>query len=256
MNYFRMLGKELKELARSYKLLFIPVVYAVLGLGQPLAYKLLPQLMKSGMTNLPPGAEFNIPIPPPGQIVASAISQFTQLGILMLILAAMGTIAGERNSGVAATVLTKPVSRLQYLAAKITSYSVLAALSLLVGMVTTAYYTHFLIGPVNWSDAALGTVLYLPYLLLAVFVTVFFSTFMRSPVAAGGTSAVILIVLNTVPKYLGKFIASVYPGRLAAAALTVLAGEPTAMMRPLVGVTLLIAAFAVASWFVLERQEI
>lgn len=255
MNIIPMLTKELKELARSYKLLFVPLAFALLGLMQPLTFKLLPQLMESA-SNLPPGAVIDIPMPPPGEIVASALGQFNQLGILILVLVTMGAVAGERATGVAATVLTKPVGRGEYLSAKAIAYGLLAVVSGVLGMAVTAYYTQVLIGDVNWGDAITGTLLYLPNLLLAVAVTLCCSTFMKTPLAAGGTGLATVVVLNMVPKYMGKLIAGAYPGALSEAATKAIAGQAFAPGRPVVGVLLVVLVALVAGWAVLRRQEI
>lgn len=185
MNFLPMLWKELKELARSYKLLFVPLVFVVLGLGQPIAYKLMPLLLKN--SNLPEGATLNIPVPPPNLVVGSALEQYNQLGIVLLLLVVMGAIAGERASGVAATVLSKPVGRGAYLSAKAVAYSLLALVSLGLGIGLTAYYTGVLFGPVSWGRVVGATFLYLPYLITAVAVGLFFSSFLPSGVAAGGS---------------------------------------------------------------------
>lgn len=255
MNILPMLVKELKELTRSYKLLFVPLAFALLGLSQPLTFKLLPRLMESA-SNLPPGAVIDIPMPAPGEVVASALGQFNQMGILILVLVAMGAIAGERATGVAATVLTKPVGRGEYLSAKAIAYGLLAAVSGLVGMAATTYYTQVLIGDVNWADAMIGTLLYLPNLLLAVAVTLCCSAFMKTPLAAGGTGLAAVVVLNMVPKYLGSFIAGAYPGALSEAANKAIAGQAFAPGRPVTGVLLVVVLALVAGWAVLRRQEI
>ncbi|MDF2630825.1 MAG: hypothetical protein K0R39_4656 [Symbiobacteriaceae bacterium] len=255
MNIMPMLSKELKELARSYKLLFVPLAFVLLGLTQPVTYKMLPQLMKSA-SNLPPGAVIDIPLPPAGDVVAMALGQFNQLGILILVLVAMGAVAGERATGVAATVLTKPVGRGAYLGAKAIAYGLLAVVSGVLGMAAAAYYTQVLIGAINWTDAAVGTVLYLPNLLLAVALALCCSTFMKTPLAAGGVGLAGVVVLNMVPKYLGKFVAGAYPGALTEAASKAIAGQEFAPGRPVTGVLLVALLALVAGWAVLKRQEI
>jgi len=255
MNFGTMLGKELKELARSYKLLFVPVVFAVLGLGQPLAIKLLPQLMQSA-SNLPPGAVIQIPTPPPDQVVAGVIGQVNQMGILLLVLVAMGSIAGERLSGVAATVLTKPVGRGEYLGAKAVAYSLLAVVSVVAGLGVGAYYTGVFIGPVDWGHVTLATLLYLPNLLLAVALTLCFSAFLPSPLAAGGAGLAAVVLLNIAPRYMGKSLFSVSPGALTESAVNVLVTGSGVAIRPVLGVGMVAAAVLVAGWYALERQEI
>ncbi|TMV19103.1 ABC transporter permease [Paenibacillus thermoaerophilus] len=60
-------------------------------------------------------------------MLAKALSQFGSIGLLVLALAGMGCVSGERRSGAAAMLLVKPVSRTAYLLAK---WSALLALSL------------------------------------------------------------------------------------------------------------------------------
>ncbi|HLO02905.1 MAG TPA: ABC transporter permease subunit [Symbiobacteriaceae bacterium] len=255
MNLWAMLRKELRELVSSYKLLFVPLTFALLGIMQPVTMKMLPQIMKTA-SNLPKGAVIQIPTPPPGEVMAGVLGAYSQIPLMVLVLTMMGAIAAERASGVAATVLTKPVGRAGYFAAKAIAYSLLVTVSLLVGFAGSAYYTGVLIGPVDWQNVAVAGLLYLPYLLLVVAATLCFSAFMPSQVAAGGTSIVTMMLLGFVPKYLGDFIASLYPGALTASATAVLIGNPSEIAKPLVGVLVLALAFFIGGWMALERQEI
>jgi ABC-2 type transport system permease protein len=249
------LSRELRDLVRSYKLLFVPLVFVFLGVSQPIIIKLLPTLMKSA-SNLPQGAIIQIPTPPPAAVIAGAFGSFNQLGLITLILVVMGAVAGERLSGVAATVLSKPVGRRSYLLAKMASYGLLTAFSLLLGLAAAAYYTGLLIGPVEWAAVANGYGLFLPYLLLVVALTLSCSTLLPSPVAAGGTSVLLLVALNLIPKYLGESIASISPGALTESAVQAVMGEPHLVGRPMLGVLTLMILALLGGWIALERQDI
>lgn len=255
MNLWAMLRKELRELVSSYKILFVPAVFALMGIMQPVTMKMLPEIMKPG-SNLPKGAVIQIPLPPPGEVMASVIGAFGQIPLMVLVLTVMGAIAAERASGVAATVLTKPVGRGGYFAAKAIAYSLLATVGLWVGLLGSAYYTQALIGPVDWHAVTLACLLYLPNMLLVVAVTLCYSAFLPSQVAAAGAGIVTVMVLNILPKYLGDFIASVYPGALTASTSALLGGGEYVVTKPLIGVVVLILAFFVGGWLALERQEI
>jgi ABC-2 type transport system permease protein len=250
-----MLNKELKELVRSYKLLFVPLVFAILALGQPVAVKMMPYLLKSA-SNLPKGAVIEIPTPAPGEVIAGIYGQINQLGTLILVLVVMGAIAGERATGVAATVLAKPLRRGAYIAAKAVSYCLLAAISILTAVALGAYYTHVLIGPVDWAGAITSALLYIPIMWMVVAVTLACSALLPSPVAAGGAGLVIVILLEMVPKYLGAFLQSVYPGALAQSAAAAAVGGSYAVARPLTGVLLLVGLVLVGGWLGFRKQEI
>jgi ABC-2 type transport system permease protein len=256
MNLLPLMTKEIRELVKSYKLLFVPIAYILLAAMQPLAFHFMPLLLKSA-GNLPPGFDLNnIPVPPPGQVIAAAVSQFNQLGVLLIVLCSMGAIATERASGVAATVLSKPVGRGEYLLAKAIAYTLLSAVSLLGGLYIGAYYTWLLIGPVDWAAVTQAYLLYLPFLILAAAVTLFFSTFLPSPLATAGAALVTMVVLSTVPKYLGQVISRLGPGALTEMVGKVLLGSASGLTAPVVGVTVLVVLFLVAGWRVLRTQEI
>lgn len=250
-----MLRKEIRELARSYKLLFVPLVFAALAVAQPIGSKMLPLLLE-GSPTLPEGTVIQIPLPSPGQVMTAVISQLQQLGTALMVLVAMGSIAGERASGVAATVLSKPVGRGVYLAAKAIAYGSLAVFSLAAAVTLSGFYTERLIGPLDWTQTVVGVLVYLPNLLLSVALTLFFSSFLPTPVAAGGASLVAVIGLNTLPRLLGEFARSVYPGALTAQTYAILTGSTVDATPPFVTTALLIGIFLFAGWWLLERQEV
>ena len=260
MSFFVMAAKELRELWRSKKIVFVPLVFAILAVGQPAVYKMLPSLLQ-GASNLPPGAVIEIPVPSPGQVMGGVVGQLNQVAVLLLVLVAMCSIAGERASGVTATVLTKPVSRGGYLGAKALAFSALAVVSLGLAALLGGYYTGVLIGPVDWAAVLRGGLLYLPNLLLAVAVTLLFSAVLRGQVAAGGAALVTLIMLNTVPGLFGRLGREAFPGALTARATAAMAGAPLPAgalphVVPLAVTLGLAALFLVVGWQVLKRQEI
>ncbi len=186
-----MLKKETKEILRTYRWLLLPLVLVFLGLAQPLGYKLMPTLLKNAST---PGISISITaLPSPEQVLASVFGQYNQMGILMIILMVMGTVAGEKASGAAAAVLVKPISRGSYLGAKFIVYTLLTAISLAVGMLAAGFYTKVLIGGFSLKNVALGSLVYLVYLLVAIALTILTSTLFSSQLAAGGTALVVLV---------------------------------------------------------------
>lgn len=249
-----MLKKELMEVIRNYRWLLLPVVFVFLGLGQPISYKLMPEILKTA--TLPPGAVIKIPPPAPMDVVFSVLGQFNQLGILMIILTAMGTVAQEKSTGVAEGVLVKPLGRGTYLIAKFIVYSVLAVLACLFGLGIGAYYTDILIGPVNWSYVVTGGLVYLPYLVLVVAITILTSTLFFSQVAAGGTALLVIVALSLVPK-LNTWSAKIFPGALITQANYLFHGQTQeTVWQPLMFVGLLIACLLFLAWLSLKSQEL
>src|SRR5215813_14212093 len=109
------LRKELREGWRTSRLPVIVLIFFAFGLASPLLAKYTPELVSSL------AGPVQIVVPPPQ--TSDAIDQFLknvgQNGILVAILLAMGAVAREKERGTAAFVLTKPISRAAFLAAKL-----------------------------------------------------------------------------------------------------------------------------------------
>ena len=88
-------------------------------------------------------------------VMASTLSQFSTIGLLVLVLAGMNTVAGERATGTAELVLARSVSTIPMMSAKwaalMTRWSFLLRLDLAV-----PHITYQLIGPLEWGSVTSG----------------------------------------------------------------------------------------------------
>lgn len=205
-RYFVLAQKELLELVRSFKLLWVPLVFILLGIMQPVSMYYMPLILeKAG--NMPEGAVIEIPMPTGAEVLSQTLQQFGTLGLLVLVLAGMGMVSGERNSGAAALILVKPVSSLSYIASKWTSLLLLAWGSLIAGYLSSWYYTSLLIGEVEASRVLGSLLAYGLWLTFALTLTLLFSTLLRSPAAAAfsalGVSAALSLLAGVFPKQAG-----------------------------------------------------
>ena len=256
MKQFPMLIKETKELSKNYKMLIMPLIFTLLALMQPITMKMLPNLLKNS-GDLPKGTVIQIADPLVSDVLSGLLGQFAQLGIIVIILMVMGTIAGERSLDITAMVLVKPIGRAKYYFAKIFTYSALIILSTYIALSVSAYYTEIMFDKVSWSHILLGTTVYLPNLLLVIAVTIFFSSFLKSQMAVAGAAFVSYIILNTVPQYLGGFINSISPDKLSACASNILAGgNNVEFLKPVLGVMGLSILLVLCGWFIFRKQEI
>ncbi|ASJ53782.1 hypothetical protein BP422_09580 [Brevibacillus formosus] len=261
MTSHPMIRKEFNELVRTYKILIVPIVFIALMITQPITMKMLPDILANS-TGLPEGAVIKIPTPSAPEVLSTAISKFSSLGTFVLILIVMGSIAGEKASGVASMVFVKPISRAKYYLAKAITYYTLTIASMLIGMGITAYYTEILFGKLDWTHVWIGTLMYIPNLFLVVTTTLCASSFFNNAVGAGGASLVFNILIFTVPQFLGKFLDMVSPGGLSNAAMMMIQENSTLSqafitgLPGLAGVFTLNIVFFFMGWYFLERSEI
>ena len=211
-QWFVLFKKEWLEMTRNYKLLWLPLVFILFGILQPVTSYYLPVILET-TGDLPEGTVMDIPLPAAAEVLVGTLGQYSQLGVLILTLAFMGVIAGERSSGVQEMILVKPVSYLNYITSKWASMSILGLGSLLLGMISSAYYTHLLIGEVRIVDAANGTLVYAVWLLFLLTVTIFFSSFLKSSGLVATFTIVIAIGLSALTSLLGKWM-TWSPGKL------------------------------------------
>ncbi|MCM1989933.1 ABC transporter permease [Oceanirhabdus seepicola] len=251
-----MLVKETKELCKNYKILIMPLIFTLLALMQPITIKMLPNLLKNS-GDLPKGTVIQIADPLVSDVLSGLLGQFAQLGIIVIILMVMGTIAGERSLDITAMVLVKPIGRAKYYFAKIFTYSVLVIFSTYIALVVSAYYTEIIFGEISWAHILLGTTVYLPNLLLVIAVVIFFSSFFKSQMAVAGAAFISYILFSTIPQYLGEFINSISPNKLSVCASNILVGgNNVEFLKPVLGVMGLSIILVLCGWFIFRKQEI
>ena len=245
-----LLKKELKEQLRTYRLLIAAAIFLLFGLGTPLLIKYTPQLIEMSAEDLV------IQMPPPSAAMAIAeyASTIGQVGVLVAVLVAMGTVARERSRGTAAMVLSKSVSTGAFITAKLTAMSATFIGALILGSVACYTYTVLLIEPADISTFLALNLLVALFLVVCLAVTLFFSSLFRNQLAAGGMALAVIIVqalLISIPGF-GDYL----PARMIVWG-TDLVGDaaPTAWGAVGVSVALIIACLYF-SRLILQRREL
>ncbi|WP_419886873.1 ABC transporter permease [Neobacillus niacini] len=255
-QWMTLFQKEIIEMWRNFKWIWVPITFILLGVSEPLTSYYLPQIIKS-VGGLPEGAVFEIPTPTAGAVLASGLSQYSTIGVLVIVLGTMGIIAGERKSGVAAMILVKPVSYLSYVTSKWAGSLFLVWISLFIGYLSTWYYTGQLFDWVPIGEFFQSFVLYGLWLTLIVTVTVFFSSALLSPGVAGFISLALALAVSIASGALSHLL-EWSPSQLTSYAGALLtAGElPDDTLPASLVALVLILIFLLFSVFVFKRKEL
>ncbi|MBI2853681.1 MAG: ABC transporter permease subunit [Chloroflexi bacterium] len=214
-----LLKKEVKEQLRTYKLLIVGGIFLLFGITTPLMLKYLPQIIELA------GEQMNIQVPPPTavQSLAEYASTIGQMGVLVAVLIAMGSVSNELRHGTAVMILSKPVSRAAFVSAKIIAMSLTFLVSLALASLFCFAYTVWLIGSADISAFVSLNLLIGLFLVLCLAVTTLFSSIFKSPLAAGGISIAVLIMqaaLSALP-LIGNYV----PGKLLGWGSSLLSGR-------------------------------
>jgi ABC-2 type transport system permease protein len=196
-QWMTLFQKEMIEMWRNFKWIWVPLTFILLGVKEPLSTYYLPQIIDS-LGGLPEGAIIKLPTPTAEEVLVQGLSQYSSIGVLIIILITMGVLAGERKSGVAAMILVKPVPYHSYVTAKWTGALILTWLSFFVGYIATWYYTGILFDWVPIVEFFQSFLLYGLWLTVLLTITVFFSALFLIPGMVGFVSISVAIILSLV----------------------------------------------------------
>jgi len=136
--------KELLEAWRTRRLPVIAALFLIVGMVSPLTARYLPEILKAAL-----GDQLTVPLPTP--VAVDALAQLeknlAQLGALVAIALAMGSVAGELDRGTAALVLAQPATRPAFLVAKLVAIGIVLGVSTLLAAVAAWIYTAVLFEP-------------------------------------------------------------------------------------------------------------
>ena len=251
-GFMALLKKELTEQLRTNRIIIVAGVFLFFGLSTPLMIRYLPELIKMAGEG---GMTIEFPPPTAVQAMAEYTGTMMQFGVLIAVLIAMGAVAKERESGTATLVLSKPVSYAAFVTSKFTALSFTTLIAVVLGGLACWGYTYLLFDGAPALGFFYQNALLLLYLLLAISLTLLFSSLFKSQLAAGAlglVATISLTILSSLP-WVGKYM----PGELISWGNHLLAGEPggEAWLAVLVTVVLIVLSLYLA-WTGLKNKEI
>lgn len=195
MQWTTIFKKEMLEYWRNVKWIWVPLVFILLSIMDPITTYYLPQIIES-VGGMPEGATFTMPELPPADAFMLSLSQLSMLGVAVVVLMSMGLISGERKSGVTELVLVKPVRYFNYISAKWAATLVLVLSSLIVGLLSSWYYVNLLFGKLTLGELIQTICFYGLWMALVVTINTFFNTLFKTPGLVGGLTIITLMVMG------------------------------------------------------------
>lgn len=246
------LRKEFREIARTWRIWVLPGMILFFAVTSPILAMIAPKLVTSVMESQP-GVVIQIPDP----VAADAYRQFMKnqnTVMIAIVIACAGCVSGERKSGAAVLVLTKPLSRAGFVLAKIISQQALITLFTVLGAGLCVLVTAILFGSSPVGPFLLAVVLWLIHASLAVVVMTFLSTLFVSRGAASGVGLGLYFLTRILSMW--PLAARFSFAGLAPATSTLLSGERPQMLWPVVTAVLLAGVLAALAIQIFRRTEI
>lgn len=202
-NFSVLFQKEWRENVRNFKILWIPLVFLLFGISEPLTNYYLPQILNA-VGNMPEGTVFPFPELSPEQILMSTISQYQFIGMLVVTLGFAGIISRERKNGTATLLYVRPISYSSYVTSKLVMMTIIVVGSVIIGIMASLYYTYILFGAVDIGAlfGFLGT--YIVWLLFVISIVLFSSAAFSTGIAST-ISLVLVLFVQFIDALLGTY---------------------------------------------------
>ncbi|GAE95391.1 hypothetical protein JCM21714_4624 [Gracilibacillus boraciitolerans JCM 21714] len=96
MQWFTIFKKEILEDWRNFKWIWVPLVFIVICIMDPLSTYYLPQIIDA-VGGMPEGAVFEVPAVQPEQAIMMSLAELSMFGVLVIVAISMAVIAGGRE---------------------------------------------------------------------------------------------------------------------------------------------------------------
>jgi ABC-2 type transport system permease protein len=249
-------NKELLEMWRNYKWVWVPLVFILFGVLQPISTHYLPQILEA-VGGMPEGAVIEIPLPSGAEVINKTLEQYGMLGVLILVLSFMGSVSLEKQSGVAGLILVKPVPFFSYISSKWTAAVILTFVSLFLGILSSWYYTELLVDQVDFMRIIYTSLLFGLWLMVVITITLFMSTLLKGN---GGIAFLSLFTIFALSALAGIFPAYLKwnPGMLPGFARSLLVSGETGdgLIICLVSTISMLVLLLLASSYLLKEKEL
>ncbi|MFZ3577992.1 ABC transporter permease [Virgibacillus sp. DJP39] len=205
MQWITLFRKETLENWRNFKWIWVPLVMILIACMDPVSTYYLPQIIDA-VGGMPEGAVINLPEYNPSDIIFMSLSQFSSLGVLIIVLMSMGSIASERKSGVLELILVKPVSYKNYITAKWMSLLLLVWLSFILGMLASWYYINLLFGGMPFSSLLYVILFYGLWLTLVVTLSIFYNSLVKTPGLVAFLTILTIMIMSIITKIFAQYL--------------------------------------------------
>lgn len=214
--------KEWREAWRSFKLLWMPLVFILLGISDPLANYFMDDIL-AAVGNMPEGFEMTMPEFTASDILAASTSQFQSIGMILFVAIFSSYISRERANGTATLLYVRAISYTNYFLSKWVMGILLAFICVALGYGGSIYYTVLLYGEVSVTAFLL---MVLTYFLWTVFVISF--CLAMSAAFSTGVAVTLSVIVVLIGSIIDSMIGSYWvysPWKLANYAVQVITDE-------------------------------
>jgi ABC-type transport system involved in multi-copper enzyme maturation permease subunit len=137
-----LLKKEIYEYIKTPKLLILGAAFIFFATSSPLLAKYMNEILASVASDL----DITFPDPTLNDAWVQFFKNMHTIAMIIYLIVMTGTVAHEKSKGSIALVLSKNVSRFEFLLGKFISGALVMTVLTLISIILSSYYTHSLFG--------------------------------------------------------------------------------------------------------------
>ncbi|HLR43375.1 MAG TPA: ABC transporter permease subunit [Pseudogracilibacillus sp.] len=179
MQWLTLFQKEVLDNWENKKWIWVPLVFILLMMMDPLSYYYLPEIIEIA-GGVPEGTVFEIPELQAEEVIMMSLEQVSMFGVLVIALISMGTITNEKKSGLTEMILVKPISANHYITSKWMAYLLLTVFSFAIAIIFSAYYIFILYNTLPIMTVLLIYLFYSTWLIFVLSLSIFYNSFARN----------------------------------------------------------------------------
>jgi ABC-2 type transport system permease protein len=248
------LAKELTEIVRTWRIWVLPGIVLFFALSGPPLAKVTPDLLRSLVPSEQGGMLIRLPEPTYVDAYLQWTKNLSQIVLFTIIIAFGGMISAEKRSGTAALVLTKPISRGAFVAAKYVSQAFLVLASTVAGALITWGVTFAVFAEAPVAPLVEATAAWLAFALLLLAVMELLSAALDSSAGAAGLGLAAYLLVSLAA--LWGPAARHSPAGLVSAPSDIVAGKAPELAWPVATACVLTGALVAGAVAVFRRREI
>lgn len=256
MQWLTLFQKEIQENWYNKKWIWVPLVIILITIMDPISYYYLPEIINLA-GGVPEGTVIDIPTLAPEEVMMMSLEQLSMFGVLLLAFISMGTIAGEKNSGLTEVILAKPVRYFNYVTAKWTNLLLLVWAALAVSMLLSWYYTNLLFGELSFIVLLQIIFFYGLWFTFVITVSIFYNTLFKTPGLVAACTIMTIVFMSLINMVFGHKL-TWFPNQLSLHIHELVVTNT--LSKELVGTSIIIAIITIlvllASIYVFKQKEI
>ncbi len=189
--------KEMLEIARTWRRFVLPGMLLIMAILSPVLARITPELLRS-VGSGDPGVIIQVPDPTSPDALRQWGQALGQLVLVAVIIVSAGLISNDLKDGAAQLALVKPLSRRDYVLAKVAVLIGFLVASTAIASVICGITTQLIFQTVPVRDLAELSAVWLVFAAVIVCVMALVSTIVPSQVAASGIGIALYFSLSLI----------------------------------------------------------